>query len=75
MCARVMHETTHASSFFGVSLLRALSKEVGGVSSRAAIDESGWKGRAQQIVLLKTRVKQLEVQLRNDRQVSGELRL
>eukprot|EP00752_Nemacystus_decipiens_P009412 g8415.t1 len=47
---------------------RALSKEVGGASNRALIDESGWKGRAQQIILLKTRVKQLEAQLRNERQ-------
>lgn len=31
--------------------------------------EGGWKGRAQQIVLLKTKIRQLEAQLRNRRQV------
>lgn len=33
-------------------------------------DGSGWKGRAQQIVMLKARVKQLEAQLRSHGQVS-----
>lgn len=62
-----LHEI--ATTTFGFSSLRALTKEVGGADSRAVIDESGWKGRAQQIILLKTRVKQLDAQLRNDGQV------
>lgn len=54
---------------FGNSSPRALSKEVGGASSRALVGESGWKGRAQQILLLKNRVQRLESQLRKDGQV------
>ncbi|CAM9326977.1 unnamed protein product [Ectocarpus sp. 8 AP-2014] len=49
---------------------RALSKEVGGTSlglGRALNDTGGWKGRAQQIVMLKATVKQLQTQLRNGR--------
>ncbi|CAM9142093.1 unnamed protein product [Ectocarpus sp. 6 AP-2014] len=58
---------------------RALSKEVGGTSlglGRALNDTGGWKGRAQQIVMLKATVKQLQTQLRNGRDPgqSGEIR-
>ncbi len=51
---------------------RVLSKEVGGASlvlNNSLGGEGGWKGRAQQIVLLKTKIRQLEAQLRNRRQV------
>ncbi|CAM9105403.1 unnamed protein product [Ectocarpus sp. 13 AM-2016] len=58
---------------------RALSKEVGGTSlglGRALTDTGGWKGRAQQIVMLKATVKQLQTQLTNGRDPgqSGETR-
>ncbi|CAM9329264.1 unnamed protein product [Ectocarpus fasciculatus] len=58
---------------------RALSKEVGGTSlglGRTLNDTGGWKGRAQQIVMLKATVKQLQTQLRNGRDPgqSGEPR-
>ncbi|CAM9664686.1 unnamed protein product [Pylaiella littoralis] len=47
---------------------RALSKEIGSSNlalGRALNDEGGWKGRAQQIVMLHARVKQLEARLRS----------
>lgn len=51
---------------------RALMKEVGGRAEleHALNDESGWKGRARQIIMLKARVKQLEGQLSNGDRVS-----
>lgn len=51
---------------------RALMKEVGGtVELQRALDgETGWKGRARQIVMLKARVKHLEGQLRCHQRVS-----
>lgn len=45
------------------SLTRALTREVGeGVSVEQAVD-GGWRGRAQQIILLRAKVKQLEAAL------------
>lgn len=52
---------------------RALAKEVGGSDvelSRALNDAGGWRGRAQQIVMLKSRVKQLESQMMDGQRVS-----
>lgn len=52
---------------------RVLAKEVGGSDvelSRALNDTGGWKGRAQQIVMLKSRVKQLESQMVDGQRVS-----
>ena len=61
--------------FLVYCLVRVLSKEVGGASlelNKSLDDESGWKGRAQHIVLLKTRIRQLETQLRNSEQVKSQ---
>lgn len=46
-------------------LARALQRELGdGVALEQAVD-GGWRGRAQQIIMLKSKVKQLEQQLSN----------
>lgn len=53
---------------------RALSKEIGGNGDgldRALNEDPGWKGRGQQIVMLKATVKHLQGQLRNSHSHSG----
>lgn len=65
--------TNHNMHPRAMCLLRALSKEIGSSNlalGRALNDEGGWKGRAQQIVMLHARVKQLEARLRSHGKVS-----